>query len=344
MTGIRLREVQFTSYYNGISLVIPLEVQGVKTHAIVDTAAQVSIISEDLTKLINPPLTSVEKVLLRGAGKSSSIIAKKNPNVHLEIGGRRYTWDLLVAPIADSFILGLDFLKTEGGKIDLVDDVVTLKGYKINGKMRKNRDEKYLIQRITLANKVVVPPNSLVQTKVKLESPSGKLYMIHAPERHHKGLVVPYTLVQSGNDPTVTSSQTCKVTICLRNDSNRYIHLNRGHFISRAEEVSEVITEPDPHAPVIEEPERRPLDSSQQTISVNEVIVQNTSLHVRELWENSFKHLNPGQSEVLAKILTNYADVFSKDDMDLGTFSAVQHPIITGNATPIKQKFPSAQY
>ena len=43
------------------------------------------------------------------------------------------------------------------------------------------------------------------------------------------------------------------------------------------------------------------------------------------------------QSKELAALLTEYADIFAKDDTDLGLFSGIQHTIDTGDSRPIKQ-------
>lgn len=103
----------------GISLVIPVQIQGVHTQAIIDTTAQVSIISEELANTISPPCKVKDQVLLRGAEKCSSMIAKRTTSVHLRIGQHSYKWDILIAPMADTFILGLDILKEQGGNRDL---------------------------------------------------------------------------------------------------------------------------------------------------------------------------------------------------------------------------------
>ena len=95
-----IQEIQL-SQNPGISLIIPIKVQGLSAQAVVDTAAQVSIISNDLFDKINHPKMPSEQVLLRGAGKGSKIIANKFSNVPLIIGDQTYHWDLLVAPIED---------------------------------------------------------------------------------------------------------------------------------------------------------------------------------------------------------------------------------------------------
>ena len=74
----------------GISLVIPIKVHGINTHAVVDTAAQVSILSDELFDKLKHPTTPCKQVLLRGAGKCSKIIANKFPKVPLIIGDQNY--------------------------------------------------------------------------------------------------------------------------------------------------------------------------------------------------------------------------------------------------------------
>ena len=66
-----LKEPVHFSTNPGVSLVIALNVLGVPTEAVVDTAAQVSIISEDFfQQLKHCPIPS-ETILLRGAQKKS---------------------------------------------------------------------------------------------------------------------------------------------------------------------------------------------------------------------------------------------------------------------------------
>ena len=60
--------------------------------------------------------------------------------------------------------------------------------------------------------------------------------------------------------------------------------------------------------------------------------------HVKELYERSTTHLELHQQIILAKFITKFADIFAKDDMDLGCFTAVQHEIDTGDAKPVHQR------
>ena len=58
--------------------------------------------------------------------------------------------------------------------------------------------------------------------------------------------------------------------------------------------------------------------------------------HLRALLEKSKKCLDPHQARRLRETLCNYADVFSRGDLDLGCTDLVRHTIDTGDARPIK--------
>ena len=70
--------------------------------------------------------------------------------------------------------------------------------------------------------------------------------------------------------------------------------------------------------------------------SLDEVELQ-VPAHVRDLWRRSIDNLSFEESKILASTLTEYADIFSKDDMDLGCFSETEHHIDTGTTKPIRQ-------
>ena len=87
----------------GYSLVVPLKVKGKDLDGVVDTGADGSVIN---SKFIDITQFEAEKVLLKGL-EPDRLIAR-----HLggRMGGRMYQWDLYVVPIADDFLLGLDFM------------------------------------------------------------------------------------------------------------------------------------------------------------------------------------------------------------------------------------------
>ena len=99
--------------------------------------------------------------------------------------------------------------------------------------MRKNKNEKYSVHRVLLSRKVVVPPNTELSARAQFSNPSTKQILIQGPEMCHKGILIPYALVSMETD----SRNLATCNICIRNDSNRYVHLRKGHVVGRAEEI-----------------------------------------------------------------------------------------------------------
>ena len=59
--------------------------------------------------------------------------------------------------------------------------------------------------------------------------------------------------------------------------------------------------------------------------------------HVKDLFARSTTHLDTVECIILARFVTEYVDVFAKDDMDLGCCTILEHEIDTGDAKPIRQ-------
>jgi len=60
--------------------------------------------------------------------------------------------------------------------------------------------------------------------------------------------------------------------------------------------------------------------------------------HIADLFQQSSENLNSEQRAKLQHILNEFADVFSKHDLDLGCLSEVKHQINTSTAPPVKQR------
>jgi len=83
----------------GIDLIIPVLINGVKINAIADTGSQVSIISNDFAKKLNPPIALGNSVSLAGAGCGSNIVARSGSVATIRIGKTETKWRLLVGNI-----------------------------------------------------------------------------------------------------------------------------------------------------------------------------------------------------------------------------------------------------
>ena len=397
-----LREICIRVNSEDENLMIPICINGVLTEAVIDTGAQCTVISERLLQFMQQPLNFAEDIILREAQQNSKMVAKKAEQVSISIGASEYVWDVYVAPLTDNCILGIDFLRSHEGEISLKQNTLTLNDKKIKGRVRFQSPlvEAPVVRRVTLGRKVVVPPNSIIQAKAHLSSPAAGVYMINAPAYSHKGVMIPYSVVEVPAQAEGSCSGKTPVILSFLNYSDHYVYLKKGHIIGNAEEVDTV-------GPPVQESgidtmktdtDVRPLLSTEQSSdncgelreeasdgemcsgvrhqlgAVPSSLAQEdiggvrrvlgvaessgsdgqgirpklgsaTSSakielpeHVQDLWLRSCKHLNQDQSEQLARVLLEFADQFSKDDLDLGCFAGVDHKIDIGTSNPIRQK------
>ena len=122
-----------------------------KTFGVIDTAAQVSVISKTFFDQLTYKPKIKGNIILKGAGTCSEINAGIAENVNLDIGSSTVKWDMVVAEITDNLILGIDFLESQKAIIDLTDYSIKLKGEKVPSFMTSNRqDQQMKIYRIKI--------------------------------------------------------------------------------------------------------------------------------------------------------------------------------------------------
>ena len=102
----------------GKSLIIPVQIDAENLSAVVDTAAEITILSSDVADKIHLSYKTVKPIRLRMAGKKSHMLAHKIKDAQISIGGQPFILDIYVAPIADQLLLGFDFLNKNNAIID----------------------------------------------------------------------------------------------------------------------------------------------------------------------------------------------------------------------------------
>ena len=108
-------------------MIIPIKIGNVDFPAVVDTAAQVTVVSREIAENLDLKLSS-EVVKLTGAEQGSYFPAKIARNVPLKIGFKKIKWDLYVASLEEPVILGLDLLMDLKAVIDLGGNSVRIGG------------------------------------------------------------------------------------------------------------------------------------------------------------------------------------------------------------------------
>ena len=202
--------------------------------AVVDTAAEVTTISDRFYKSMKYQPKPIRKTLLLAAGREMKLHGYVIGPVTLKIGRKRYVAnELHVAPIQHDMLLGFDILYEKGsailnmGERTLIFDGQCLDmGY---SDANTNNSTSPIISRVTVAKRRVVPPNSVAMVKCDVHTDMHD-YII---EGHEGGkVIVPRTL----------DNKTAPM-ISVMNMTDRFTVLKKGADIAKAYTVNEIITE-----------------------------------------------------------------------------------------------------
>jgi hypothetical protein len=98
---------------------------------VIDTASQVTVLSEEVYAGIKGAPIATEHVWLRGAAKEGRFPAKVVPGLSLGL-----------APISDNLLIGLDFLLQHQGVIDLNRGELALAGSIIPLRLKRREDDR----------------------------------------------------------------------------------------------------------------------------------------------------------------------------------------------------------
>ena len=100
---------------------VPIILQEVELKAVVDTAAEVTIISDRVFRQIIPEPPRLKKVTLHTAGRDMKMEGFVVGPIALKLGSSIFSKAVYAAPIQDDMLLGLDFLLRHGVDIKVED-------------------------------------------------------------------------------------------------------------------------------------------------------------------------------------------------------------------------------
>ena len=203
---------------------VPVTLQDFKLQAVVDTAAEVTIISDSIFRELQPKPPYLKKVILHTAGRDLRMDGFVVGPVALKLGKNTFPEAVYVAPIQDDMLLGLDFLLRHGVDIKLDDRCLDFRG---NGEKVPIEVDKMVtskentVARVTIESTIKVPPNSVLRLQCEI-SDSLNDYIIE-PEGD-LDVIVPRTLHSAGSKPKV----------CLVNITDSFIRLRRNQLVAKA--------------------------------------------------------------------------------------------------------------
>ena len=301
--------------HRNLTASISVLLNGYTTKAIVDSAAMVTLVQDSYFREVCSPQYEGQICILTGIG-TDPVQGYLVPNVPITVGTQTFLHTVCVAPIKDTFLLGLDFLKATGSQLDLGHDVLRICGDTVP--LTISATPGLQISKVTVSKHTVIQPNSVGYVKATLKTPINGPYVIE-PSSHK-----------------VLLSHVCGVgpnaTLKVVNDSQSFITFRRGKPIGHAESVDTYL-----------EP-REKFDinksSSQETGCQAEGMAQELPPHLQEMYDKNISELSKDEQIKFKSLLYEFSDIFSKDEFDLGCLSGgIEHKIQTYDEIPIAEKF-----
>jgi hypothetical protein len=284
---------------NWVMCKVPVEVQGMQLQTVVDTTAQVTLVSDEFYKSLDPAPPIRRDVVMNTAGKGMQMNGYIAGPFQVVLGTHQFSVEIYVAPIEEEMLLGLDFLEANGVSLHLKEKKLHITGKVISmsweaGSPLVNEKE----TGVFLVRGCMVPPNSVMRVETQLSETLGGEYIVKAATKGE--ILIPRTLHKGGDNPV----------LCLINLSDHHVELKNGEVLAYAEEVcSKVEPVGIQHVDVAEQEGQ---EKGEREIPE----------HLINLFEKSKRELT----------------VFAKNELDLGKCDVIQHGIDTGRNRPVKHR------
>ena len=302
---------------SGTSLKVLCYIHDYPVSAVVDTAADVSIISKSVCDQLNISPRNSKPITLFAAGENQSFPAEKVGPISFKIGNTVLERIIFSAPICDEMLLGMDILQDLDAKIDVKnqrlqcnDEILPLVKALEKGETEEPRVPLFL------KSKLKIPAESEVVISINSDADPRATYLLEPST--DLPVLVARTVLQGTSSPQVS----------LMNCSNETISLLNGTHIGTLQ-------------PLMEE-EIISLSKNQDNgIKVRSVKLEpgksdELPEHLIDLFNKASADLDEFEKGKLKETLIEFQDVFATSEYDLGNFSALYHHIDTGDARPIK--------
>ncbi|GFN88278.1 DNA damage-inducible protein 1 [Plakobranchus ocellatus] len=277
---------------------IRADVGNVSVDAIVDTAAEITVISEEVYRRLIPKPRLSGKRRVQMAGKGQASWANLVGPVSVKVGPLSTQETIYVAQINDDMLLGVDYLDKYNAVIDFEDHTLQVQGEQIPLRtlVSDMRSKAYLKQGC------LIPPMTVRRVGCQINTPLAGT--ISVEPRNDHDLVIPWVICKD---------QDSIVTV-LCNWTTREVTVPENTCVGTAYELSgDALNQEteDVH-------KRNPAIRSCQATS-------DLPAYLESLWSDSKAELDDQQAEFLRNLLEEYQDVFAKSYFDLGDFTAVYH-------------------
>jgi hypothetical protein len=141
---------------SGHMYTVEAELQGKEFLAIVNTATEVILISEELYQSLENPPPIINETIMDTAGKGMQVNGFTEGPVSKRLGSQTFTTTVYVASIFYDMLLGFDLLKGNGIDICMSQVHMNIKGEKVP-MLTGNISEGSQISNVSVTNRTVAP-------------------------------------------------------------------------------------------------------------------------------------------------------------------------------------------
>lgn len=257
-----------------------------------------------------PELMSKNVLLKQADGSTFQIDGVALLNV--QVGECNIKMPVYVAPVSDN-LLGLNFLRKVCAQVDLDRLQLVIGDQRIDC---RSRDNKPLYARVVAACDIRVPGEHeiVVLANVSGEWVGSKLGVLVPVNRGE--LIESNILVARG----VVNAMSVNVPVRLMNLGEREKVIRRGTVLAKMFPV--------------QEDEIQILHVTEESIELESGIPE----HLLDMIERCCGELEESEVEKVVSLLTEYQDVFSTGEFDIGHTDLIRHSIDTQGAHPIRQR------
>ncbi|MCG8109820.1 MAG: RNase H-like domain-containing protein, partial [Candidatus Thiodiazotropha taylori] len=291
---------------------------GKSTNAVLDSAAMVTLVRDDFLKSVYNPKELGPVCVLKGIG-ADPVHGRMVYNVPITIGTQTFLHTVCAAPVKDICLLGLDFMVATGCVIDLGNELLKVGQELVPISVAMAEEQQF--SKVTVIRRTVIQPNSVGFVKAQLDNPIEGSYMVEScPTKH----TLASRVYGEGN----------YVTLRVVNDSDQFVTFKKGNKIGHAEPADKIANH--------DSTQEATIFQTTQTSGVAEqddTECEGIPTHLKQMYLDNITDLSDHQKCEFKHLLSEFPDIFSKDDFDLGCLNiGVEHKIKTHDEIPVVEK------
>ena len=333
-----------------VTIRTPVSVEGIKTMAIIDSGAEVTVLSSQVyasIPLIGRPQIKKTSLRLVVADHDQDLLAEGAAVVRLELHNLSFDWPVHVAPITDDLLLGSDVLE------DIV--VSSHRGLLVQDtwipcETLRRPINVQQCRVFTPATLIIQPQHELVVSAPwEGHGQEPQTAVLEPLAEDGRGLMIARSLVDLGGG--------C-VPVRMVNLSDKPIRLEKGHPLGELQfmeeeiltldgdpvRVREVCCERDLDPGNVAVPPMAGLDAAEQGLDEDmsqevETEAEELPEHLRPLYISTAQGLSvPSIRQQLRVLLCRRSGAFAWHKLDLGKFTGISHEINTACAAPVRER------